>query len=188
MALMLRGSALGALAGAGWGVLARGFMRLLATEPAFSWEGTLLIVGVCALGGALVGLVRAARVAGRSRWWRIAGLPAIVVFLGQGLVLIPGAVGFALVLRGGRALRTLGAALVAVSPVLVVVTTGDASLLPLTPTQLGGLAVMTLSAAPLGWALAELVGRWRPGAVPAPAPAVATRGDVREVTPAGAGH
>ncbi len=163
---MLRGLAVGLLLGSGWGTLARGFMRLLTTEPSFSWEGTLLIVGICAVAGGFVGLVHAARTAGRSRWWRLAGIPSLVVFLGQGMVLFPGAVGFAGVLRGGRLVRVLGAALVAVPPVAVVALAGDASFLTITPTQLAGLAVLTLSAAPLGWGLAELVRRWRPREAP----------------------
>jgi hypothetical protein len=58
---------------------------------------------------------------------------------------------------------------------------------PMSPTrvQLAGMALMVLSAAPLGWAVGEVVGRWRPrpaalgeragepltGVVPAPSPA-----------------
>ena len=162
MSRMLRGAAAGLALGVAWGALARVFMRLLATEPSFSWSGTLLVVGLAGLAGASVGLVRAARTAGRSRWWRLAGAPAVLLFLGQGLLLLPGAVGFAAVLRGGSPARVVGASLVAVPPVLVVVLSDDGALLGVTAAQLAGLAVMTAAAAPLGWGLGELTRRWRP--------------------------
>jgi hypothetical protein len=186
MARLLRGLGVGLLLGAGWGVLARGFMRLLTTEPSFSWEGTSFIVGIFAVAGALVGLVHAARAAGRSGWWRLAGLPTALVFFGQGLLLLPGAVGFACVLRGGRLVRVVGALLVAVPPVLVVALAGDASFLTITPAQLAGLGLMTVSAAPLGWALAELVRRWRPHEGPLGAPDDGPAAGVPERAAAGA--
>lgn len=178
---MVRGLAGGALAGALWGVVARAFMRLLSDDPQFSWSGTLAIVGVSVVAGACVGLVHAARASGRSRWWRLAALPALVLFAGPGMLLAPAALGMAAVLRGRAAVRVLGALLVAV-PLVVLLTTTPTS--P-TPTQLAGAALMLLSAAPLGWAVGEVVGRWRPrpvvstqgvgdpvtGGIPAPAPA-----------------
>ena len=107
MGRLLRASVAGALLGAGWGAVARGFMRLLTTQPEFSWEGTLFIVGIFVVAGALVGLVHGARTGGRSPWWRLAGLPALLVFFGQGLVLLPGAVGFACVALNYAALPAL---------------------------------------------------------------------------------
>ena len=182
---LLRASVAGALLGAGWGAVARGFMRLLTTQPEFSWEGTLFIIGIAVVAGALVGLVHGARTSGRSRWWRLVGLPGLLVVFGQGLVLLPGAVGFACVLRGGRLLRMTGAVLVAVPPVLVVALAGDASFLTITPAQLAGLALMTVSAAPLGWGLAELVRRWRPRGAPLGAPDGDAGPGVRERAAAG---
>ena len=157
---MLRGLFGGLVAGAVWGVAARGFMRLLSDDPQFSWSGTLAIVGLAAVTGACVGLVHGARVTGRSRWWRLAAVPGLLLFLGPGSLLVPGAVGMAAVLRGRPAVRALGALLVAVPPLVVV----SGSPAP-TATQMAGLAVMVLSTAPLGWALLEVVGRWRPGPV-----------------------
>lgn len=178
---MLRGLAVGAAVGALWGVVARGFMRLLTDDPHFSWSGTLLILALATVAGACLGLVHGARVARRSGWWRLAALPALVLFAGPGMLLAPAVLGMAAVLRGRAAARVLGALLVAVPP-LVLVTTAPTS--P-TPTQLAGAALMLLSAAPLGWAFGEVVGRWRPrpvvlvegvgdpvtGGIPAPAPA-----------------
>ena len=74
-------------------------------------------------------------------------------------MLLPAAVGMAAVLRGGRVGRTLGAVVVAGSPLVVVLS--DESL-GVTPTQLVGLVLMVLSAVPLGWGIGEVVGRWRP--------------------------
>ena len=69
----------------------RVFMRLVSTEPSFSWAGTLGIVGLGVVFFGLVGLVAAARAQGRSRWWRLAALPGLIMFAGQGLVFLPGA-------------------------------------------------------------------------------------------------
>lgn len=158
---MGRGLALGALAGAAWGVVARVFMRLLSDDPQFSWAGTLGILGVAAVAGACVGLVHGARVSGRSRWWRLAALPGLVLFAGPGSLLAPAMVGMAAVLRGRPVVRVFGALLVVVTPLVVV--SGSP---PPTPTQQAGLALLVLSAAPLGWALDVVVGRWRPTVVP----------------------
>ena len=48
MTRLARGAALGFALGAGWGVLARVWMRLITTDPEFSWAGTLMIVGLSA--------------------------------------------------------------------------------------------------------------------------------------------
>jgi hypothetical protein len=154
---LLRAAALGFAAGVVWGAVARLFMRLLSTSPEFSWSGTLFILGVGAVTGTCVGVVHAARVSGRSAWWRLAGLPALILFAGQGMVLLPAAVGMAAVLRGRAVARTLGAMVVAGSPLVVVVS--DESL-GVTRTQVVGLALMVLSAVPLGWGVGEVVGRW----------------------------
>jgi hypothetical protein len=154
---MLRGLAAGALAGAAWGVVARVFMRLLSDDPHFSWAGTLGILGVAAIAGACVGLVRAARIAGRSAWWRLAALPALVLFAGPGSLLLPTVVGMAMVLRGRPVVRALGVVL-AVVPLVVLA--GNEP--PLPPTQVAGLVLMVLSCAPLGWALGEVVRRRHP--------------------------
>ena len=100
--LLLRGAALGLALGAAWGVLARVWMRLITTDPAFSWSGTLLIVGLAALLGAGVGLVDAALRAGRSRWWRLAVVPGLLLLLGPGILLAPSFVVGGLAWPGAR--------------------------------------------------------------------------------------
>ncbi len=89
---LVAGLALGALAGIAWGAIARVFMRLISTEPSFSWAGTLGIVGLGVVFFGLVGLVAAARSQGRRRRWRLVALPGLILFAGQGLVFLPGAV------------------------------------------------------------------------------------------------
>jgi hypothetical protein len=149
---------MGAGLGLAWGVVARVFMRLLTTSPSFSWSGTLFILGLSAVAGACLGLVHAARVAERSGWWRLAALPALALFAGPGLVLAPATIGMAMVLRGGRVVRVVGAVVVTGSP-LIAVLSGDP--IEVAPTQLAGVALMVLSAAPLGWGVSEVVCPWR---------------------------
>lgn len=89
MTRLLRGAALGLALGAAWGITARMWMRLISTNPGFSWSGTLIIVGLAALLGTGVGLVDAALHTGRSRWWRLAVLPGLPLLLGPGTLLAP---------------------------------------------------------------------------------------------------
>ena len=90
-ATLPRAAALGALSGAGWGVLARIWMRLISTDPEFSWTGTLLIIGFAALLGGGVGLAAGARLAGRSRWGAAGVCAALATLTKQvgGVMLIP---------------------------------------------------------------------------------------------------
>jgi hypothetical protein len=108
-ATLPRAAALGAVTGAGWGVLARIWMRLISSDPEFSWTGTLAIIGLAALLGCGVGMVAASRRAGRSLWWTLAVIPGLALFLSPGMLLAPcfliGALAYA---RRGRILRALG--------------------------------------------------------------------------------
>jgi hypothetical protein len=102
--VVARGFGLGFLIGVAWGALARVFMRLVSTEPSFSWVGTGMILALAGLFWGLVGIVVAARADGRSRWWRLAALPGMVLFASQGLLLLPGAI----VVAVGLAARSVG--------------------------------------------------------------------------------
>jgi hypothetical protein len=62
---IVRPTVLGLVAGAGYAACLRVWMRLVSTEPEFSWGGTGYIVGVFAVLGAMAGLVSA----GRRRGW-----------------------------------------------------------------------------------------------------------------------
>ena len=109
MKALLRGAGLGFALGACWGVLARVWMRLISTDPEFSWAGTLTIIGFSALLGLGVGLVHASRRTGRSLWWMLAVVPGLILFMSPGMVLAP-----AFLLGGpafgvrGRGLRVVG--------------------------------------------------------------------------------
>src|SRR5689334_14985007 len=88
--VVLRAGLEGAALGAAWGVLARAWMRLVSTSPEFSWAGSLAIVALAAVFGAGVGLSTSARRSrGWRRWLRLAVLPGMVLFAGQGLPLLP---------------------------------------------------------------------------------------------------
>lgn len=120
-ARLARGAGTGLLLGAGLGVLARAWMRGVSTDPSFSWEGTVFILGLFAWAGLLVGVVRTLRLSGRSPWWRLLLLPGLALFAGPGAVLLPGTLvaGWGLAGRGPRLLRA--AALVLALAVLPVV-------------------------------------------------------------------
>ena len=115
---MLRAGLLGLGLGALWGVAARIFMRLVSTEPSFSWAGTLGIIGlagVCGVGVSLSGQARADR---RSRWWWLALLPGLLIFAGQGMPFLPAfLVGGLLLLRRNLLGRLLALATI-VGPAL----------------------------------------------------------------------
>ena len=94
---MLAWGTLGFLLGAWVGALARLWMRLIVVYPeAFSWSGTLAIIISAAVGGLGLGLVRGARLTGRSRLWRLAALLALPFLgapMGLGVFLLSALVG-----------------------------------------------------------------------------------------------
>lgn len=160
--MTLRAAALGMAAGFVWGVVARGFMRLMTVAPEFTWSGTLSIVGTASVVGGLVAVVRQQRLAGRGWGWRLLGLPFILMFAGAGVMLIPGVVGVVMLLDRRRWLVVPGTALVGLTLYGVIVADLGGSL---TVRQWLGVAVMLGCLAVLGWAARELVRRWTPDAV-----------------------
>lgn len=156
-----RTAAAGLALGAGWGVLARVWMRMISTNPEFSWSGTLLIVGFAAAAGLGLGLVYGARARRASRWWRLAVVVALpIVSAGQGLVFAPAfwLGGFALAGRGPRAVR-VALALVATGPVWLIWATADPvqrSLVPAPTFVVGLLALMS----GVAWGGSLLFRRW----------------------------
>jgi hypothetical protein len=158
-----RGFALGLL----WGTIARLFMRLLADTPEFSWPGTLGILGVSGLMGAALGLVRAARVGGRRRWWRLAPLPTLVLFASPGTLLLPGVVATAAAARIPSAAVRWAVTAVGVGTTLGLatwLTWQDVSRLRPISAYLPGLSLMTLCALLAGLAWGEVFRNWSPAA------------------------
>lgn len=158
---MVRAAAAGLALGAGWGVLARMWMRMISTTPEFSWSGTLLIIGFSALAGLGLGLVHGARSRHRSRWWRLAVVLALpIVSAAQGVVFAPAfwLGGFAFAGRGPRVVRGV-LALVATGPVWLIWATSDPverSLVPAPTFVLGLLVLMT----GVAWGGSQLFRRW----------------------------
>ena len=109
MTRLARGAALGFALGAAWGVLARVWMRLITTDPEFSWSGTLMIIGLSAVLGLGVGVVDAARRTGRTGLWTLAVVPGLLLFMSPGMLLAPSFLlgGLAWGARG-RAARVVG--------------------------------------------------------------------------------
>ena len=80
------------LAGLACAVVARVGMMLLTRHPEPTRSGTVAILVVFTLGGLAVGVVDAARRAGRTPWTRLVALVGVGIFLGAGAVLGPGKV------------------------------------------------------------------------------------------------
>lgn len=115
-----------ALAGLAWGVAARGWMRLMANDPEFSWSGTIFIIVFATVvwtGGGIVAATRSGNPITR-RVGRIAGtILSLMLGFGQGMLLLPTAIAGGVLLgrsparRWGR--RTLLA--VAIAPMILLV-------------------------------------------------------------------
>ena len=77
------------LAGLACAVVARVGMMLLTRHPEPTRSGTVAILVVFTLGGLAVGVVDAARRAGRTPWTRLVALVGVGIFLGAGAVFLP---------------------------------------------------------------------------------------------------
>lgn len=171
---MPRAAAAGALLGAGWGVLARAWMRLVSTEPEFSWPGTLAVVGAAAILGAGVGLAAVGR--RRRDGWRWLGLavaPGMVIFAGQGAPFLPAFVVGGILLRRHHPLARLGALVCIAGPAVLLWWTGrvDQTTMVSAPVRV---QVALLVGMPVLATLLALAGHvaWGPraGAVQSPSP------------------
>jgi hypothetical protein len=85
---------LGLIAGAVFGVVARGWMRLVSTDPEFSLSGTVFIIGAFVLWGFAQGLVTGIRRVTARRWVvtiaRVFGfLGTMPLFFGAGAIMAP---------------------------------------------------------------------------------------------------
>jgi hypothetical protein len=165
----------GLLLGAGWGVLARVWMRLITDDPEFSWAGTLSILGLAAWGGLCVSLVHAARLRDGSVWWRLAALPSLAIFASPGMLFLPAYVvgGWAWGSRASTWLRglvlagVLGAFPVAMFLAMV---PAEEQVFSQMLTVVCGFVALSV---PLAWAGSLVLRAWRRSAVvPAPTPVV----------------
>lgn len=84
-----RAAAIGAASGLVWGITARCWMRLISTQPEFSWSGTLMIIAFSAWLGLFVGLIYGTRMARKRRWLILFGLPGVMLFLSPGMLFVP---------------------------------------------------------------------------------------------------
>lgn len=108
-----RAAAAGFALGLAWGVAARVWMRLISTDPEFSWSGTGFILGSTAVCGLVFGVLYGVRGAGRSRWWRLLALVCLVDFAGPGMVFIPAFLLGGLLWFGRNWSRSVGALAIA---------------------------------------------------------------------------
>jgi hypothetical protein len=111
-----------------YGAALRGWMRLISTDPDFSWSGTIFIVGAFAIGFAATGFVVGSRRRGHRALLVLARVAAVILSLacfgGAGVVMLPtivlGALAFARTDWPRPARRTAGAfAALTVFPVLI---------------------------------------------------------------------
>ncbi|WP_323100703.1 hypothetical protein [Intrasporangium sp. YIM S08009] len=161
---LLSGLVTGLALGAAWGVLARVFMRLLSTTPGFSWAGTLFILGLSALLGGGLGLVAGARASNRTRWWRLAPLPGLLLFAGPGLVLLPGAVGVALAASARRVWLRALLCVAGLAGMLALLLGSDEDPGARTGGTWLGLGLLVVADVLLGLGLHEWWRRWAPAA------------------------
>ncbi len=149
---IVAGLALGAVVG----VAARAWMRLVSSDPEFSWSGTILIVVVFTLAGFGQGLALAVR-RRRWTWWHqfpvrvVAGFSALLLGGGAGIVMLPAIVGGALAVarhNWGRPARGVAGGVAVVNTLAMWWALG--SELAIAPRTVGWLAMLPLYAAIIG--------------------------------------
>jgi len=80
----------GALGGLLWGGLMRVWMRFISTDPEFSLSGTGFILGAALLAGLGLGTAYSFSRKTAGPWWRLLGLPVILLGGGAGSLMLPG--------------------------------------------------------------------------------------------------
>lgn len=171
---LLRHLVAGLLLGIVLGAVARGFMALLTADPQFSWSGTAFILGLFGVAGLVLAVAHAAKCRHRSRWWKVVTVPAVLVFLGPGMLLAPAVLGMALAASRRLWMRVVGVAVLAGSVALLAVL-GETEDEPFTLRTAAGFVVMYAVCAVLAaGARAALMG-WEPRGSGAVAPAETQR-------------
>jgi hypothetical protein len=87
--VMLGAAGRGFALGVAWGLVARIWMRLISTDPEFSWSGTIAILVLAGIAGLSLGLIHGSRAQGRSRWWLLAVVMVLPLFASPGLPFLP---------------------------------------------------------------------------------------------------
>jgi uncharacterized membrane protein YhaH (DUF805 family) len=157
---LLRHLGVGLALGVLTGVEARGFMRLLSEEPEFTWSGTAVVVGAFAVAGAALALTHDLKQRHRSTWWKLLALPAVVLGLGQGVVLLPGILAVSLVLSRRRWIRIVGLLILVAYIVLMPAVLGTSGELLTVRFGLGLVGLVLCCAAVATGARAALTGWW----------------------------
>lgn len=119
---LVRYAVVGVALGLARGAALRGWMRYINDSPEFTWRGTGFVLGAAAIAGLGLGLVEAARRAGRSSTWRLAGLLGMGVFAGAGAIMLPTALlgGLALSGRSHHPAVRIVAGILALAPAILV--------------------------------------------------------------------
>lgn len=134
-------------AGAGIGVAARWWMRLITDDPEFSWSGTIFIVLTFTIAGAGHGLAWAARRAHVRRRWSnaaraVAAVLTLPMFTGAGAIMLPTVLCASLARHRAdwpKAVRVLVAVIALPAPIITVV---DIARNGLAPGRLLGMALL----------------------------------------------
>jgi hypothetical protein len=119
--------AAGLIGGFALGVIARGWMRLIAEDPEFTWSGTIFIVAAFTIFGLSQSIVAVVRRRARRRWTltiaRVGGAIGFMpLFVGAGAIMLPTVVGGGLAVARkdwGRVPRAICVVL-ALGPVVMV--------------------------------------------------------------------
>ncbi|MFE7227174.1 hypothetical protein ACFU7D_20430 [Nocardioides sp. NPDC057577] len=149
--------------GFGWAVAARLFMRFFSDDPSFTLQGTGMIVGLVLLEFIGLGAVRDARRSGRTRWWRLAPVPGLLLYFSLGMVFVPCVVAGLVVGRCRRAPVIGLVTLVGVAgsiAVPVVLMLGDSGI-PMAPTFFAGMVLYVACCLGLVAASSEWSRPWR---------------------------
>ncbi len=64
-------------------------MACFTDDPSFTLSGTGEIAALVLLEFVGLGAVRGARLSGRTRWWRLAPVPGLLLFFGLGMLFVP---------------------------------------------------------------------------------------------------
>lgn len=120
-------TAIGIFFGATLGALARGWMRIISDDPEFSWDGTLLIVGIFTVWGFTQGTVIGVRRITSRRWIvtlaRVFGsVGLLALFFGAGAVMAPTVIfgGMAIHRKTWKSVARFLLGMIALIPVIVI--------------------------------------------------------------------